>query len=75
MLDLALTGAYCSQHPAASRCSPNSFPAELAAILIVAVIVALALLSWVWKRQAGGDHPPARLGRLANTVMARLVRK
>lgn len=57
MLHIALSGGYCSAHPAASRCSPNSFPAELMAILVVAVIVGLLIFSWMWKRQTDSDQP------------------
>jgi hypothetical protein len=62
MLYFAVTGGYCSAHPSASRCSPNSFPAELIGILIVAVIVALVVFNWMWKRRAGTSSRAGRLG-------------
>ena len=52
MLFVAASGEYCYQHPGATRCSPNSFPADLASFLIVAAIVGLVIFNWMWKRRA-----------------------
>jgi hypothetical protein len=63
-------GAYCATHPGVSSCSPNNLGAEIIAILIVALIVALAVFNWWWKR--GNPDSTAPMMRLFLAVARRL---
>ena len=65
MLDIPLTpavSAYCANNQNASNCTPDNIGAEIIAIAIVAVIVALAIFNWWWKRgNPDSDGPVVRI--------------
>jgi hypothetical protein len=70
MLGHALTaavGAYCANHPDASTCSPNNIGAEIIAIVIVALILALGVFNWWWKRGNPDSTGPIMRAFLAVT--------
>jgi hypothetical protein len=59
----ALTGGYCNNHPATSNCSGNSLPAEIIGALIVAVLVLLVVLWWIWRHSDPDAENPSLPGR------------
>jgi hypothetical protein len=66
----AAVGAYCANHPNASTCSPNNIGAEIIAILIVALIVALGVFNWWWRR--GNPDSIGPIMRAVLTITRRL---
>jgi hypothetical protein len=68
-LYLAVSGAYCANHPGASNCSPDNVGSEVIAILIVGLIILLAIFGLWWRH--GDKESDGVLARLL-LAMARL---
>jgi hypothetical protein len=66
--------ASCFSHPNAGGCSPNSSGAEIFAVAIVAAIVVLAILGWVYRRNIPTGRPKGRLMRVINSIVVALAR-